>query len=201
VSDGPTLLNPDDLPIDDIYPITPTPDVVAAMEEDSHAYADAQRWKWLESTRQLQEEFYGAVYPIKGEALADYVTWNHSALVLEASELLSEFQWKNWTKSRGDVNRTNALKEAVDVAHFLGNILNALDVTDQEWEDAYQKKQEVNRQRQREGYDGVSGKCSVCRRSYDDQIECTPAETVTEVNASGSFCVELEIKPAHCAYR
>lgn len=157
------------------------------------------RWQWLESTRTLQEEFYGAIYPIEGEALADYVTVNHSALVVEAGELLAEFGWKPWAQPRGWVNRANALKEAVDVAHFLGNILSAIGVTDQEWEDAYQKKQEVNRQRQRDGYDGVTGKCQECKRSYDDGIDCSPAEKILQRNVEGSLCV-INVKPSYCAY-
>jgi hypothetical protein len=190
-----------DLTTNDVFPIEVTPEVEAACEEESRAFVEAQRWKWLESTRQLQEEFYGAHYPMKeGEGLANYVTTNHSALVSEAGELLAEFGWKPWAQPRGWVNRANALKEAVDVAHFLGNILCAIGVTDEEWEEAYRKKQEVNRQRQRDGYDGVSGKCPGCKRSYDDGIECTPLETVTEINPSGSVCVELEVAPARCAY-
>lgn len=200
MSDGPEPLDLTHLPKRDVYPIQPTPEVIARCEEESHAFVEAQRWKWLESTRQLQEEFFGAVYPMNGEALANYVVMNHSALVSEASELLAEFGWKAWAQPRGWVNRANALKEAVDVAHFLGNILSAIGVTDQEWEDAYRKKQEVNRQRQRDGYDGLSGKCPKCKRSYDDDIACTPAEIVTEVTASGNFCVELEAAPARCAY-
>lgn len=199
MSNQPTPLNPDDLPIGDVYPIEPTPEVVAAMEEESRAFVEAQRWQWLESTRTLQEEFYGAIYPIEGEALADYVTVNHSALVVEAGELLAEFGWKPWAQPRGWVNRANALKEAVDVAHFLGNILSAIGVTDQEWEDAYRKKQEVNRQRQREGYDGVTGKCQTCKRSFDDGIECFAAYTQPVMNASGSMCVQVDVE-AYCAY-
>lgn len=200
MSDGPELLDPADVSIDDVYPIEPTPEVVAACEEESRAFVEAQRWKWLESTRQLQEEFYGAVYPIQGEALADYVTTNHSALVLEASELLSEFGWKPWAQPRGWVNRANALKEAVDVAHFLGNILSAIGVTDQEWEDAYRKKQEVNRQRQRSGYDGVAGKCPKCKRSYDDGIGCVPGESSGIItNGLGQKIMIVDNQP-WCAY-
>lgn len=169
MSSGPTPINPADLPIGEVYPIEPTPEVLAAIEEESRAYIQSQQWKWLESTKKLQEEFYGVTYPlIEGDELANYVTVNHSALVVEAGELLAEFGWKPWAKPRGWVNRENALKEAVDVGHFLANILAAIGVTDEEWEAAYQAKQEINRQRQRDGYDGVSGKCPKCKRSYDD---------------------------------
>lgn len=191
-----------DLTTNDVFPIEPTADVVAACEEESRAFVEAQRWKWLDSTYALQREAFGVELPMTPDTirLADYVVMNHSALTAEAGELLAEFGWKSWANPRGWVNRENALKEAVDVAHFLANILCAIGVTDSEWEKAYQAKQEVNRERQRAGYDGVSGKCPECKRSYDDGIECTPLKTVTEVNASGSVCVELEIAPARCAY-
>jgi dimeric dUTPase (all-alpha-NTP-PPase superfamily) len=44
------------------------------------------------------------------------------------------------------------IEELVDVAHFIANCLVALDVSDAEWEAAYQAKQQVNRQRARDGY-------------------------------------------------
>lgn len=149
------------------------------------------QWRWLESTRRLQEESFGAVYPIEGERLADYAIVNHSALVVEASELLDEFRWKPWAKPRGGVNRALALKEAVDVAHFLANILCALDVTDAEWEAAYQAKQQVNATRQREGYDGITGKCPGCKRAYDDDIACYPAEP--RENGEPAYCCANEL--------
>lgn len=200
MTDGPEPLEID-LTTNDIYPIIPTPEVTAAMEEDSRAYVEAQRWKWLESTRQLQREFYNVTHPlVESEALADYVVTNHSALVAEASELLAEFGWKPWAQPRGWVNRANALKEAVDVAHFLANILCAINVTDEEWEAAYQAKQEVNRQRQRDGYDGVAGKCPKCKRSYDDGIGCVPGESNGIVtNGLGQRIMIVDDQP-YCAY-
>lgn len=128
----------------------------------------------MASTKALQEEYFNRSFPIKdGDELADYVTFNHSALVVELSEFMQEVGWKDWAAPRGWVNRDAALKELVDAGHFMANLLCALDVSDAEWEYAYRAKQEVNRQRQRDGYDGVSGKCPVCRRSYDDQVGCT----------------------------
>lgn len=200
VSTRPTPIDPADVSLGEVFPIEPTPDVVVAAERESEAFIEAQRWRWLESTRQLQTEHFGVTYPLVGEALADYVTVNHSALVLEASELLSEFGWKPWAQQRGWVNRANALKEAVDVAHFLANILCAIGVTDKEWVAAYQAKQEVNRRRQRDGYDGVAGKCPKCRRSYDDDIDCTPGgEPQTVINASGDVAITYYSDP-HCTY-
>jgi hypothetical protein len=191
-----------DLTTNDVFPIEPTADVVAACEEESRAFVEAQRWKWLDSTYALQREAFGVELPMTPDTirLADYVVMNHSALTAEAGELLAEFGWKSWAEPRGWVNRENALKEAVDVAHFLANILCAIGVTDEEWITAYQAKQEVNRRRQRDGYDGVSDKCPECKRSYDDDIPCAPAqESYTVMNASGDSVITVE-RPAYCAY-
>jgi hypothetical protein len=132
-------------------------------------------WNWLASTRTLQEEYFNRRFPIDDpDEFADYVTMNHSALVIELSEFMQEVGWKDWATPRGWVNRDAAVKELVDAAHFLANLLCALEVTDEEWERHYRDKQEVNRNRQRTGYDGVTGKCPTCRRSYDDNIPCRP---------------------------
>lgn len=195
-------IDPANLPVGAVYPIEPTPEIVAACEKESVAYVEAQRWKWLESTYALQREAFKMQLPLAPNTnyLADYVVMNHSALVSEASELLAEFGWKSWAEPRGWVNRENALKEAVDVAHFLANILCAIGVTDEEWSTAYQAKQKVNRRRQRDGYDGVQGKCPFCRRSYDDEIDCTPGgDRIDELNASGSVVVTMYTEP-YCAY-
>jgi dimeric dUTPase (all-alpha-NTP-PPase superfamily) len=134
----------------------------------------------LASTRALQEEFFRRSFPITDpDELADYVTTNYTALVVELGEFMQEVGWKDWATPRGWVNRRQAVGELVDAGHFLANLLCALDVTDAEWEEAYRAKQEVNRRRQREGYDGVSGKCPVCRRAYDDaDVSCTRATDV-----------------------
>lgn len=133
----------------------------------------------MASTRALQQEYFNRSFPIQDpDELADYVTEQHSAAVIELSEFMQEVGWKPWATPRGWVNRRQAVGELIDVAHFLANLLCALEVTDNEWEELYRLKQEVNRQRQRDGYDGRTGKCPVCRRSYDDAgVDCTAATT------------------------
>jgi hypothetical protein len=142
-------------------------------------------WRWLESTRRLQEESFGVDYArfakeAPNPELADYLTWNVTALVAELGEFLQEVGWKPWTTRRGWVYRERAVKELVDVAHFLANLICALGVTDDEWEQRYRLKQEVNAQRQAHGYDGVTGKCEGCKRALDD-------DGVTIVNGQ-RFC-------------
>lgn len=130
-------------------------------------------WKWLESTRVLQEDAFKinfADLASDGEALANYVLWNHSALIIELSEFMDEVQWKPWVKTRGGLNRELAVKELIDAAHFLGNLAVALGVTDEEWERRYREKQAINSKRQADGYDGVSTKCTNCSRALDDVV-------------------------------
>lgn len=116
-------------------------------------------WKWLESTKKLQEGIYG--YPLDDfstlvktqdnpifdndlRAVAKYLDWNATAAVQELAELREEFSWKPWATDRPFVNRERILKEAVDVGHFIGNILTGIGVTDEEYEEAYRNKQQIN---------------------------------------------------------
>jgi hypothetical protein len=126
-------------------------------------------WNWLGSTYALQRDAFGRVLPITDpEQLADFVVMNHTSLITELTEFMNEVGWKNWTSDRGWVNRDQAVGELVDVAHFLANLACALGVTDDEWERRYRAKQDVNRTRQRSGYDGVSNKCLRCKRDLNE---------------------------------
>lgn len=135
-------------------------------------------WRWLESTRHLQQEaFHDYDWPKQGDALARSVIENHTSLVTELGEALNEVGWKPWTRNRGWVNREAFIRELVDAGHFLANLLMAVGCTDEEWERLYREKQDINLKRQREGYDGVSSKCPGCKRALDDPAtECAPVE-------------------------
>jgi len=118
-------------------------------------------WAWLRSTVQLQEETYG--YPIVnwverldrgGEiphGLPPYLLWNVFAVYNELAELAYEFSWKPWATDEPFVNRRRLLDEGVDILHFIGNILVAIGVTDEEFWDAYKSKQLTNRLRAASG--------------------------------------------------
>jgi dimeric dUTPase (all-alpha-NTP-PPase superfamily) len=135
-------------------------------------------WNWLGSTYALQRDVFGRTLPIKNPIeLADFVVMNHTSAVTELSEFMDEVGWKNWTENRGWVNRDAAVGELVDVAHFVANLLCALGVTDDEWEQRYRNKQEMNKQRQRTGYDGVSNKCLRCKRALDE-VEFDPVSRI-----------------------
>jgi hypothetical protein len=140
--------------------------------------ATPTEWRWLASTRVLQREAYGDdEWPKEGEALADSAMVNMFSLMKELTEAGDEIGWKTWITNRGWVNRDAYVGELVDVAHFLANLLVAVGVTDDEWEERYRAKQDVNLRRQRRGYDGVSEKCPRCGRSYDDPgVKCFPSD-------------------------
>lgn len=151
---------------------------VSRLIDSNEEYAQelATRWRWLDSTYLLQREVYGKQYPLAtDQQRVDSIKENAFAAFKELSELTDEIGWKPWAKDGGWIRREHVLKEAVDVGHFLANILCTIDVSDREWEEAYRAKQRVNRERQRLGYDGVSGKCPGCKRAYDDGILCKPA--------------------------
>lgn len=111
-------------------------------------------WSWLESTTELQTETYHYDYEAlraDPKALAQYIFWNSFSASQELAEMNVEFSWKPWAVDEPFVNRDRILNEIIDVNHFLGNILSAMGVTDDEYEAAYQEKQQKNRRRASSG--------------------------------------------------
>lgn len=111
-------------------------------------------WRWLASTEELQEETYGYHYPSlrsKPQLLASHVDWNQTAAVQELAEVREEFSWKPWATDDPFVNRDRVRDEVIDVLHFLGNILVAIGVNDDELERQYMMKQDINRARASSG--------------------------------------------------
>lgn len=111
-------------------------------------------WRWLESTEELQEEVYGYYGPsLRADLalLATYLDWNQTAAVQELAEVREEFSWKPWAVDDPFVNASRIRDEVIDVMHFLGNILVAIGVDDDELEHFYRKKQAINRARAESG--------------------------------------------------
>jgi hypothetical protein len=112
-------------------------------------------WRWLSSTRDLQREAFD-LDPDRDlddvGAQATRIKDNVLAAMVELVEMLNEVKWKYWSHEEPWVRRDLVLKEAVDVNHFVGNALVAMGVTDEEYEEAYQAKQEENRERQLRRY-------------------------------------------------
>ena len=116
---------------------------------------DEIKWRWLESTRDLQREAFGLdPRMMQGNPTeqARSVKENVLAALVELVEVLNEVKWKYWSHEDPWVRRDAILKEVVDVHHFTGNILVAVGITDEEYEEAYQAKQRENSERQRQKY-------------------------------------------------
>ena len=123
--------------------------MVEATEETEEAPWDyRQGWEWLRSTYELQTKTYGYAFPLPNEKEeAQYLLWNVFATQQELAEAAVEFSWKPWAMDEPFVNRDRVVDELVDACHFIGNILVALGVTDEEWIERYKAKQEKNRRR------------------------------------------------------
>lgn len=117
-------------------------------------------WRWLESTVALQSEAYGFDYDKlrdPGETVVlsahqYYNTWNALAAMIELAEMTIEFKWKPWAVADPVfVNTARLLEEAVDVGHFIANLLTGAGVTDEQYVAAYKAKQDKNRRRAASG--------------------------------------------------
>lgn len=123
---------------------------------------------WLKSTVVLQNEVFGFDLPIVDmyddsedatvEALTElceYMKDNVFAAGVELAEMTGEFAWKHWAKNKAWVHRDQLVEEAVDVLHFIANVMTGMGVTDEVFWAAYSAKQQTNRDRQAQagGYD------------------------------------------------
>ena len=132
---------------------------------------------WLDKTRDLQKNVYHIDYTkFEGDSpdnlndLIEYIRWNMLAIDDELAEMRQAISWKPWQHDEPYANREEVIKEAVDVLHFVANIIVAVGGTDDVLDSYYLAKMEKNKQRQLKGYKvretGV--KCVKCTRALDD---------------------------------
>ncbi len=74
-----------------------------------------------------------------------------TAIIHEAVELQRTTNWK-WWKSPTAFNQTEAKEELIDIWHFVIQASIELNLTPNEILDEYKRKNEINRQRQKDGY-------------------------------------------------
>lgn len=122
------------------------------LSDASRQDLPSRPWRWLESTKRLQEYTYGYFFHEGDDqkfprTVSEYLNWNQIAAVQELAEVREEFSWKPWATDPPFVNRIRVMNEIVDVLHFLGNMLVAVNVTDEQLEVAYKAKQNLNRSR------------------------------------------------------
>lgn len=128
----------------------------------------------VERQRALQVAFGVHFDTMTDEERIEYIRYCVLALENELHEMLGEIGWKPWAKSK-HINVNAAFAELVDAWHFMMNLMLAImpgsmhshDVADR-LSAYYHYKSDVNEQRQRSGYDGVSTKCPQCSRALDD---------------------------------
>lgn len=142
--------------------------------------------KWLEKTKQLQVDVYGADYttfhsdkPDDLNELIEYIRWNMLAIDDELAEARQAISWKPWQHDEPYADRKELLKECVDVLHFVANILCAAGATDEELDAEYLAKMQKNADRQKNGYRVLDPgmKCVKCTRALDDYDVSSCIET------------------------
>lgn len=104
----------------------------------------------------------------------EYIREQVLACTDELHEALQETGWKTWANNP-HINRDAYRDELIDAFLFLLNLMNVVEVTPYELYTGYVKKYNNAVKRHAENYDGVSTKCPVCKRAYDnDAVGCAP---------------------------
>lgn len=134
-------------------------------------------YSWLQQTRGLQQGVYNINYEeMEGDApeninkFIEYLRWNMLAVDDELAEMRQAISWKPWQHDAPYADREEVIKEAVDVLHFVANIIVAAGGTDEMLDKFYLEKMERNKQRQLNGYKvkDIGVKCALCQRAIDD---------------------------------
>lgn len=100
----------------------------------------------------------------------------HTALQMEMGEMLEETGWKPWATSN-HVNEEAMQGELADMLLFYINLCFAANANAEVIFYKTMEKMDRNLLRQLEGYDGISGKCYICKRALDDPaVDCTEFE-------------------------
>lgn len=156
----------------------------------------------VESQRMVQEG-YGHTFPKSPEETMRYLTEMAYSLEDEVHEAMGETGWKSWTSSN-HINREEFMGEMADAFLFFMNMMLAVGMTSDDLIERVAKKQDNSFKRQKDGYDGVSTKCPVCQRAYDNEgVKCIPGVGIcgyTPLHNIGvvSSNVDTSIACAYC---
>ena len=123
-----------------------------------------------------------------GERL-DYLRSMVLACISELFEALAETGWKPWTTD-DYIDESAAFAELSDAWQFLMNAMFAVAPQGYGPEQiadllylTHSHKVAINKDRANAGYDGVTGKCPVCKRAYDDPaVKCGPGVHIIETH-------------------
>ena len=132
---------------------------------------------WIKRTKDLQTDVYYINFDdMSGDKdayirrLMEYMRWNMLAIDDELAEMRQAISWKPWQHDKPYADHEEIVKEAVDVLHFVANIIVAAGGTDEMLDKFYIEKMERNKQRQLDGYKvkEIGVKCALCARAIDD---------------------------------
>lgn len=128
----------------------------------------------LASQSRFQEEVIGKALEGLGEKeRMEEIRNNVLALTDELHEALGCTGWKPWASSN-HLNREQFHGEMVDAWHFFMNLMILSEMSGDDLVYGYFRKLSRNVARQKEGYDGISGKCPKCGKALDDEaVICT----------------------------
>lgn len=151
----------------------------------------------FESQRRLQCMLLGIdpQHMERGDLLR-YITDMATACTGELHEALGETGWKPWTTSQ-HINTEAFRDELTDAWLFLLNLMLASGMTGKDLFNRYHEKRVNVEKRHNENYDGVSTKCPVCKRAYDNRaVDCYPAIEAIPDNGDGK---SRPASPAWCS--
>lgn len=102
--------------------------------------------------RMLQEKFENDLDGMSNSVRQQYTKDNVLGLLDETHEILREVNWKNWKKTKKDVDVDRLKEELADAFHFFINLCLAWGFSAEEIYEAYLKKNDVIVQRIHDNY-------------------------------------------------
>lgn len=128
----------------------------------------------VESQRLVQQAHGYDFKTMIPEDRMEYLRTMTLACTSELHEALDETGWKPWASSM-HMNLEEWKGEMTDAWLFFMNLMLVGGMTAEDLISRTAKKQDNAYTRVKDGYDGVSTKCPMCRRAYDnDGVKCRP---------------------------
>ena len=121
----------------------------------------------IDIQREFQSQLGHDFHWMSDQARIEYLKTMILAATDELHEALNEMSWKSWAKNQF-IHDQKIGGELIDLLHFVFNMFLCVGMDANSIYDRYLAKHEVNRTRQDTGYDGVSTKCTWCKRALDE---------------------------------
>lgn len=146
------------------------------IEEDDKRMITDILAAMVESQRLVQQAHGYDFKTMIPEDRMEYLRTMTLACTSELHEALDETGWKPWASSM-HMNLEEWKGEMTDAWLFFMNLMLVGGMTAEDLISRTAKKQDNAYTRVKDGYDGVSTKCPICRRAYDnDGVKCRPGD-------------------------